>query len=52
MQRLGSYLTQSACKLVLHNSIPTQIRRLILYISSSKGQGDEFVGEVTSAKRL
>ena len=37
-------------KVVLQKSIPAQIRQLILYISNSKGQVDEFVGELTSAK--
>ena len=49
---LGSYLTQSVLKVVLQKAIPTQICQLILYISNSKGYADEFVGELTSAKRL
>ena len=49
---LLTYLTQSVFKVVLHESIPTQIRQLILYIINSQGYVDGFVGELTSAKRL
>ena len=41
-----------ASQVVLQNSIPTQIRQLIIYISNSKGSVDGFVGELTSAERL
>ena len=32
-----SYLTQSVLKVMVHKSVPTQIRGLILYISNEKG---------------
>jgi len=44
------YLTESVYQVVLQNSIPTQIRQLIIYIRNSKGLVDGFVGELTSAK--
>jgi len=47
-----TYLTESVHNVVLHESIPTQIFHLTLYISNSKGQIDGFVGELTFAKRL
>ena len=37
MVTVRSYLSQSVCKVVLHKSIPTQIRQHFLYISNSKG---------------
>ena len=46
------YLTQSVFKVVLQNSIPTQIHQLIPFIHNSEGQVDGFVGVLTSAKRL
>ena len=46
------YLTQRGFKVVSQESIPTQIRRLILHIGQSKRQVDEFVEELTSTKRL
>ena len=45
------YLTRSV-PMILQKSIPTQIRRLILYIGHSEGSVDELVGELTSATRL
>ena len=36
----------------LQKSTHTQMRQLILHISTSKGQVGGFVGELTSAKRL
>ena len=45
-------ISHSVFKVVLLKSILTLIRQLILYISKSKGQGDGFVEELTSAKRL
>jgi len=46
------YLTQSVFKVVLHKSIPTQIRGLILYFCNITGYVDEFVWQLTSAKRF
>ena len=51
-QKKEAHLTQSVLKVVSQKPIPTQICQLILYISNSKGQVDEFVGDLTSAKRL
>ena len=48
----ASYLTQRFFRVVLQKSVLTQIWHLVLYISNSKGQVDELVGELTSAKRL
>ena len=45
-------LTESVFNVVLQKSIPTQIRKLILYISMSEERVDEFMRELTSAKRL
>ena len=45
------YLTQSAFKVIVQKSIPTQIRRLILHISKDKGYVDGFLGELIFAKR-
>ena len=45
-------LTQSVYKVALQKSIPTRIRLLVLYIGNSKGSVDEFVSELTFAKRL
>ena len=45
------YLTQSGDKVVWQKSVPTQIRQLILCISTSKAQVDVFKGELTHAKR-
>ena len=36
-QLTRAYLTQSVLKIILQELTPTQIRQLILYISSSKG---------------
>ena len=47
-----SDLTESVLTVVLQKSIPPRTRQLILYISNSKGQVDEFVREMTFAKRL
>ena len=41
------HLTQSVLKDVLQQTIPLQICQLILYISSSQGNVDGFVGELT-----
>ena len=49
---LHSYLTETVYKIILQKSGPTQIRRLLLYISNSRGSIDGFVGELTSTKRL
>ena len=38
-------------EVVLRKSVPTKIRHIILYISDSKGQVDEFVGGLTVATR-
>ena len=46
------YLTESVYKDVLQNSIPAQIRQLILYISNDKGDVDGFVRELTFAERI
>ena len=44
-------LTESAHKVVVKKSIPTQIRQLILYISNDKDSVDGFVRESIFAKR-
>ena len=44
--------SKSVYRVVLSKSIPAQIRQLILHVSNRKGSVDEFVGELTSAKRL
>ena len=46
------HLTVGVYKVVLQQSIPAQIRQLILYISNNKGLVDGFVLELTCAKRL
>ena len=46
------YLTHSVSKAVFEKSIPAQIRVLILCASNSEGKVDEFMGELTCAKRL
>jgi len=46
------YLTEGVFQIVLERSVPTQIRQLIIHISNSKGSVDEFLGVLTSAKRL
>ena len=51
-QGLHSYLTESVHQVVLRKSIPAKKHQLILGISSRKGCVDEYVGELTSAKRL
>ena len=51
-ERQGAYLTQSIFKDVLQKSSPAQIRQLILYNSNIEGSVDEFVRELTFAKRL
>ena len=48
---LRAYLAHSVLKVVLHKSIPTQIRHFILYISSSKRSVDAFMGELLCSKR-
>jgi hypothetical protein len=48
---LLSYLTKIGFKVVMQKSVSTKIRQIILYISDSKGQIDEFVGGVTVATR-
>ena len=45
-------LTESVYTVVLRKSIFAQTRQLILYISNKKGLVDEFVWELTFAKRL
>ena len=50
--REGRTLSHSVFAFVLQKSIPTQIRQLVLYISSNAGSVDGFVGGVTYAKRL
>ena len=45
------YLTDSVYKVVLLESIPAQIRQLILYYYKYKEQVDEFVRELTFAKQ-
>jgi hypothetical protein len=45
-------LTETADKVVLQESIPAQIRQLVLHIRNCKGQVDEFVWELTLAERL
>ena len=50
--RSGNAPAPSVLKVVLQKSIYTQIRQLVVYISHSRGQVEEFVGELTSAKRL
>ena len=46
------YPTDSVYKVILQDLIPAQIRQLILYISNSKRQVNEFWWELTFAKRL
>ena len=46
------YLAEIVHKVVLQKSILVQIRQLILYMSDNKGKVDEFVRELTGAKRL
>ena len=46
------YLTESVYKVVLQQSIPAQIRRLILYYYLHKESVVGFVRELTFAKRL
>ena len=41
------YLAQSVLGVVWQKSILTQARQLILYISNSEQQVDDFVGELT-----
>ena len=50
--RVGAYLTESVFKVIFRESIPTQIRQLIIHISNNKGQVDEFVRKLTYARRL
>ena len=45
------YLTESVCENVVQKSIPARISQLIFYVSIGKGQVDEFVRELTFAKR-
>ena len=45
VSQVASYLTDSAYKVVLQESIPAQIRRLVLYISDNKEPVDGFVRE-------
>ena len=45
------FLTESVHKVVLQESISLQIRQRILYISNNTGFVDEFVLELTFAKR-
>ena len=47
--RVGPCLTEGLYKVVLHESIPAQIRQLNLYVSNDKGYVDEFVRELTFA---
>ena len=47
-----SYLTESVYKVVVQKSIPAQIRQRTLYISTDQRYVDEFVWELTFAKRL
>jgi len=51
-QPRGHYLAQSIFQVSFQKSIPTHICQLILYVDNRKGYVDEFVGELTSAKRL
>jgi hypothetical protein len=46
------YLTQSVFTVALQKSIPTQIRQLILRISNSNGQVDDFCGGVDFLKPI
>ena len=46
------HLTESVDKVVLHKSIPAQIRQLILYIRNIEGQVDGCMGELTSARKI
>ena len=48
----SSYLTERVYQVVLQQSVPAQIRQLVLYISNAQGQVDEFVRELTLANRL
>jgi len=49
-KRWRSHLTESVLKVVLQESIPPQIRQLILYYYLYKQLVDEFVWELTFAK--
>jgi len=54
-RRLGRscfIFTESVCKVVLQESIPAQIRQLIIHISNDEGQVDGFVRELTFAEQL
>jgi len=42
--------TESVHEVVLQMSIPAQIRKLVLYVSSNQGFVDEFVRTLTFAK--
>ena len=46
------FISQKMLKNRIAKSIPAKIRQLILYIGDSEGYVDEFLGELTSAKRL
>jgi len=46
------YRTESVYQVVSQSSIPTQIRRLILYISNDKGYVNESVRELTFPKPI
>ena len=46
------YHTESVHTIVLQQSISAKIRQLILYISNDGGRVDEFVRELSFAKRL
>ena len=47
-----SHPTESLHGVVLQKSIHAQIRQLILYIGNDKVEVEEFVREITFAKRL
>ena len=50
---LDNFISQKVfVDVVLEKSIPAQIRQRILYIGNNKGYADEFVQELTFAKRL
>ena len=48
----GGYLTPSVFKAVLQRSTPPKNRQLIIYCHLREEYVDEFVGELTFAKRL
>ena len=48
----GPYLTERVYNVVVQKSIAAQVRQLIIHIRNNKGSVDEFVRELTFAKRL